>query len=406
MAITAPGWNARAGGGVLLSVDAGASARETAMRLISEYEPSAPNVHAVTRSAPARDERVPRASLISLATAVPEHVLQQSDVATEMHRFFADIFSNSETMAGIFASTGIRQRYAARPLDWYLEPRGWPERTAVYMETGCALFIEVANRALDAAGCTAADVDAVVFVSTSGIATPSIDAVVHARMGFRSDIERVPLFGLGCAGGVTGLAVAARLAQARPGSTVLMVTVELSTLAFRLDRPDKANLISTALFGDGAAACVLRTGERGIAEIEGAGEHLWPDTLGIMGWTIDPVGFGVVLVPDVPTFAATNLKPAVTGILARFGLAPEDIGRFVCHPGGTKVVAAIERAFGLDQGSLDHERGILAEFGNMSAPTVLFIFERVIADGLPERSTLVSMGPGFTASCVSLARAA
>jgi len=114
----------------------------------------------------------------------------------------------------------------------------------------------------------------------------------------------------------------------------------------------------------------------------------------------------VVLVPDVPSFAATNLKPAVTSILGRIGLTLEDIGRFVCHPGGTKVVAAIERSFGLDQGSLNHERGVLAEFGNMSAPTVLFIFERVIADGLPERATLVSMGPGFTASCVSLARAA
>lgn len=376
------------------------------MRLISDSDPSAPNTYAATRSVPARDERVPRASLLSLATAVPEHVLVQSDVATQMHRFFADIFANSETMGGIFASTGIRQRYAARPLDWYLEPRGWPERTAVYMETGCALFVEVARRALDGAGCTAADVDTIVFISTSGIATPSIDAVVHECMGFRPDVERVPVFGLGCAGGVTGLAVAARLAQARPGSTVLMVTVELSTLAFRLDRPDKANLISTALFGDGAAACVLRTGEDGIALVEGAGEHLWPDTLGIMGWSIDPVGFGVVLVPDVPSFAATNLKPAVTNILGRIGLTLEDIGRFVCHPGGTKVVAAIERSFGLDQGSLDHERGVLAEFGNMSAPTVLFIFERVIADGLPERATLVSMGPGFTASCVSLARAA
>lgn len=348
----------------------------------------------------------PSPGLLSLATAVPEHVLHQPDVAATMHRFFSEIFSRSETMAGIFASTGIRKRHAARPLDWYLEPRGWSERTAVYMEAGGDLFVEVANRALALAGCSAGDVDSVVFVSSSGIATPSLDAVVHSRMGFRADIERVPVFGLGCAGGVTGLAIASRLAQARPGSTVLMVTVELSSLAFRLDRPDKAHLISTALFGDGAAACVLRTGERGIALVEGAGEHLWPDTLGIMGWSIDPVGFGVILEPNVPSFAATNLKPAVTGILGRMGLAPEDVGRFVCHPGGTKVVAAIERAFGLDQGSLDHERGVLADFGNMSAPTVLFILERAIAHGLPERAALVTMGPGFTASCLSLAQAA
>ena len=364
-----------------------------------------PGLPTIGRSHPVPGDReLP--GLLSLATAVPEHVMKQADVAATMHRFFTEVFSKSETMAGIFASTGIRQRYAARPLDWYLEPRGWPERTAVYMEVGGDLFVEVANKALKAAGCTAAEVDAVVYVSSSGIATPSLEAVVHERMGFRADIERVPVFGLGCAGGVTGLAIASRLAQARPGSTVLMVTVELSSLAFRLDRPDKAHLISTALFGDGAAACVLRTGERGLALIEGAGEHLWPDTLGIMGWSIDPVGFGVILMPDVPSFAATNLKPAVTSILARIGLTPEDIGRFVCHPGGTKVLAAIERSFGLDQGSLDHERDVLTEFGNMSAPTVLFILERVIAQGLPERATLVTMGPGFTASCVSLAQAA
>ena len=349
---------------------------------------------------------LPRAGLLSLATVVPPHVLVQPEVAAAMHHVFADVFRRSETMAGVFASTGIRTRYAARPLEWYLEPRGWPERSAVYVETGAELFIRVAARALADAGCRASEVDAVVFVSSSGIATPSLDAVVHQRMGFRADIERVPVFGLGCAGGVTGLAVAARLAQSRPGSTILMVTVELSSLAFRLDRSDKASLVSTALFGDGAAACVLRTGERGVASIEGAGEHLWPGTLDVMGWSIDPVGFGVILAPDVPAFASANLKPAVAGILRRIGLSLDDVGRLVCHPGGAKVVAAIERSFGLDQGSLDHERDVLAEYGNMSAPTVLFILQRVIAAGLPERAALVSMGPGFTASCLALARAA
>ncbi|MBS7586630.1 type III polyketide synthase [Ancylobacter defluvii] len=375
------------------------------MLTVTKSSHSAPNLRTIGRPLPlAGENELP--SLLSLATAVPPHVLKQPDVAATMHQFFSEIFSRSETMTGIFASTGIKKRHAARPLDWYLEPRGWPERTEVYMEVGADLFVEVANKALAAAGCSADDVDAVVFISTSGIATPSLDAVVHARMGFRADIERVPVFGLGCAGGVTGLAIASRLAQARPGSTVLMVTVELSSLAFRLDRPDKAHLISTALFGDGAAACVLRTGEHGLALIEGAGEHLWPGTLGIMGWSMDPVSFGVILEPNVPSFAATNLRPAITSILGRMGLAPEEIGRFVCHPGGTKVVAAIERAFNLDQGSLDHERGVLADFGNMSAPTVLFILERVIAQGLPERATLVTMGPGFTASCVSLAQTA
>ncbi|GLK72747.1 chalcone synthase [Ancylobacter dichloromethanicus] len=372
------------------------------LQILDPQSSTTPYDHqAARRAAP-----LARAGLLSLATAVPEHRLPQPEVAAAMHHVFADIFARSETMAGIFASTGIRQRYMARPLDWYLQPRDWTERTAVYQEVGGDLFVDVASRALDAAGCTAREVDAVVFVSSSGIATPSLDAMVHRRMGLRPDIERVPVFGLGCAGGVTGLAIAARIAQAQPGATVLMVTVELSSLAFRLDRPDKANLISSALFGDGAAAIVLRAGEPGVAVIEGAGEHLWPDTLGIMGWSIDPVGFGVILVPDVPAFAAANLRPAVEGILARMGLKTEDIGRFVCHPGGAKVVTAIERSFELEQGSLDHERGVLADYGNMSAPTALFILDRVIHDGLPERATLVAMGPGFTATCVSLARAA
>ncbi len=270
--------------------------------------------HSFIRTAPHGAAGRPHpAGLLSLATAVPPHRISQAEAAETMHHIFADIFANSETMSGVFASTGIRHRYAARPLDWYLQPMGWPERTGVYVEEGTRLFIEVANKALDAAGVRPDEVDAVVFVSTSGIATPSLDAVVHKQMGFRSDIERVPVFGLGCAGGVTGLAIAARIAEAQPGATVLMVTVELSTLSFRLDRPDKASLISTALFGDGAAACVLRAGETGLAVIEGAGEHLWPDTLGIMGWSMDPVGFGVILVPDVPSFAATNLRPAVEG---------------------------------------------------------------------------------------------
>jgi len=345
-----------------------------------------------------------RPALLSLATAVPPNVLAQSDIAAAMRTVFPDLFHRSESMAGVFASTGIRTRRAARPLDWYLAPHGWPERTTAYVETAGALFEEAAGKALAAAGCNAADVDTVVTVSTTGIATPSLDAVVHGRMGFRPDVERVPVFGLGCAGGVSGLAVASRLALARPGSTVLFVAVELCTLAFRLDRPDKVNLIAAALFGDGAAACVVRAGEPGIAEIDGAGEHLWPATLDIMGWTVDPVGFGVVLARDVPAFTLANLEPAVTAILARDGHTPAEVGRFVCHPGGTKVVTAIERSLGLGQGSLDHERGVLADYGNMSAPTVLFILERVIAAGLPQRAALVAMGPGFTASCLSLVR--
>ena len=268
------------------------------------------------------------------------------------------------------------------------------------------MFEDAATRALDAAGLSAAEVDTVVTISSTGIATPSLEARVAGRMGFRADVERVPVFGLGCAGGVSGLSIASRLAQSRPGSVVLMVAIELCTLAFRLDELTKANIVATALFGDGAAACVLQAGEGGLATVEMSGQHIWPDTLDIMGWSIDPQGFGVIFDRDIPPFAEANMTPAIAGILERAGLGLGDIDRFTFHPGGTKVVNALERAFSLGQGTLDHERDILAEYGNMSAPTALFVLERVIAAGLPSRTLVTAMGPGFTTSCASLKRAA
>ena len=250
------------------------------------------------------------------------------------------------------------------------------------------------------------DIDTVVTVCSTGIATPSLEARVAGRMGFRSDVTRVPVFGLGCAGGVSGLSIASRLAQARPGTNVLLVTIELCSLALRLNELTKANIVAVSLFGDGAAAIILRAGDGGATRIENTGEHLWPDTLGIMGWSVDPEGFGVIFRRTVPEFVATQLKPAVVQILGRMQLSLADIDRFICHPGGAKVINALETALALDQGTLEHERQIIADYGNMSAPTVLFILERALAKGLPARSLLTALGPGFTASCVTLRHAA
>jgi alkylresorcinol/alkylpyrone synthase len=344
--------------------------------------------------------------LLSVATAVPPHCIEQRDAAAAAHRGFAARFADFERLARVFESSGIRRRYAVRPLDWYFEKLGWPERSAAYLEGAVELFVDAATRALNAAGMSANAVDTVVTVSSTGIATPSLEARAAGRMGFRADIDRVPVFGLGCAGGVSGLSIASRLARSRPGSVVLVVAIELCTLAFRLDELTKANIVATALFGDGAGACVLRSGGTGIADVEMGGEHMWPDTLDIMGWVVDPQGFGVIFDRAIPPFAEERMAPAVAGILGRAGLGLADVDRFACHPGGTKVVAALERALDLFQGSLDIERAVLAEYGNMSAPTALFVLERLIQAGLPPRTLLTAMGPGFTASCVSLKTAA
>ena len=188
----------------------------------------------------------PSVKLVSIATAVPPYLIEQRDVAAAAHRGFAGRYGDFERLARVFETSGIRQRYAVRPLDWYLEPLGWPERTAAYLDGACQLFVDAATKALDARGhhrrgCRYSRHD---FIDGHRHAQPR--SPCRRRIGFRDDVERVPVFGLGCAGGVSGFSIASRLAQARPGSVVLLVAVELCTLAFRLDELTKANIVATA----------------------------------------------------------------------------------------------------------------------------------------------------------------
>ena len=344
-------------------------------------------------------------ALLALGTAVPSTVIAQSEARELARRLFGKRSSHFEKLAPVFDNAGIEKRHIVRPLDWYEGDHGWRERNQVYLEAAEALYEEAAAKALAGAGIRADEVDILVTVSTTGIATPSLEARVAGRMGFRPDAERVPVFGLGCAGGVTGLATAARLAAAEPGRTVLFVTVELCSTSIRLDKLSKANIVATALFGDGAAAAVLRSGERGDLTIEGGGEILWPDTLGIMGWDVDDPGLGVIFDRAIPPFVEDNMERAVDRILGKLGIDREAIDRFTCHPGGAKVVAALEQSLHIEQGALDHERSVLRDYGNMSAPTVLFVLERLLAEAMVSRTMLLALGPGFTTSGLVLAAA-
>ena len=345
---------------------------------------------------------MPPVQLLGVAAAVPPHALDQDEAAAlAVHAFGGRVFREKDLLA-LFANTGIRTRRTVQPVSWYLEPRDWSARNAAYIEGAEALFLEAAHKALDAAGVAPGEVGAVVTVSSTGIATPSLEARLHGRLGLHEGVVRVPVFGLGCAGGVSGLAIAARLAAAYPGKAVLMVAVELCSLAVRTDEATKANVVATALFGDGAAACVLRAGEPlpGGRAFTGDSQHLWPDTLDIMGWTIDPVGFGIVLAATLPTFVAERFHEAAAGFDRAHGGGPP--ARYVCHPGGARVLPALEGVLGLGEGALDVEREVLADYGNMSSPTVFFVLERVLADGPAGPLTLAALGPGFTASFVGL----
>ena len=301
-----------------------------------------------------------------------------------------------DRLSGVFDNALIDQRQTVAPIDWYRQPHGWAERTALYVSATEAMFIDAATKAIVQAGLRPDQIDGLVFVSTTGIATPSIDARVAPGLGLRPDVRRVPMFGLGCAGGVTGLATAARLAIAEPGSHWLFVCVETCSISIRLDSDDPAAIVATALFGDGAAAAVVSTAGDGLATITGAGEKLWPDTLGIMGWRVEDPGLAVIFDRAIPPFVTSELAEAVDGILGELSLTRGDIDRFCCHPGGTKVVDAIEQALDLGGGTLDLERSVLRDHGNMSAPTVMFVLAKLLERGLPQRFMMTAFGPGFT----------
>lgn len=346
--------------------------------------------------------------LLSLVTGVPAHVLRQSDVAAAASRLFEHDFGDFSRMAQVYDSAAIDERRSSVPLDWYLKPHGFGERNAIYLESSLALLEDAARRALDAAGLRAEQIDAIVTVSSSGIATPSLDARLMNRLPFRADTVRLPLFGLGCAGGVLGLARAGDLARALPGSRVLLLVVELCGLTFRHADRSKSNVVATALFGDGAAAAVLSCTDAPGPALAAAGEHTWPETLDVMGWQVEDDGLRVRFSRDIPLLVRTRMAGPLAAFLDRHGLVPGDFDRFLCHPGGAKVLDALEEVFGLPPGGLVESRTVLAAHGNMSAATVLFVLRRLLDDPVDagrRRCLLSSLGPGFTAAFAVLEEA-
>jgi alkylresorcinol/alkylpyrone synthase len=343
---------------------------------------------------------VPPVNVLAVATAVPPYELEQKAVADAARQVYGRTFARYPKLADVFVNAGIERRYSARPLEWLSAPHDLAERTDAYVESASELFMQTARAALDRAGISARDVDVVVTVSSTGIATPGIEARVGPEMRFRPTVMRVPVFGRGCAGGVSGLALGARLARAEPGEVVLVVVVELCTLTSRADRGTKSDVISSALFGDGAAAAVLRAEPDAPGlRVGAAAEHTWPRTLDIMGWMIDPVGFRVMLSRSLPRFVEQRMAAPVCRFVKTARLqAPQ----LICHPGGAKVLDAIEVALGLQKGTLRDEREVLRRYGNMSAPTVLFVLERALRRGLHGSAMLSALGPGFTANFLAL----
>jgi alkylresorcinol/alkylpyrone synthase len=336
---------------------------------------------------------IPR--LLALKSAVPPYTLDQSDVSVRAAQLFQGR-KDITRLLPVFENTGIERRYSCVPIDWYAERHGWTDRTNLYVENAVALFEKITLDLLEQAKLKREDIDAIVVSSTTGIATPSLDALVVEKMGLRRDIRRLPIFGLGCAGGVVGLSRAADMAKANPGSRVLFLTVELCALTFRKDDISKSNIVATALFGDGAAGAILSTDGEG-PTLGPGGEHTWPNSLDIMGWEVEEDGLKARFAQSIPGLVASDFRKILHTYLQQNDLKLNDIDGFACHPGGAKVLDALEDAFGIELGALKDSRSVLRDYGNMSAVTALFVLERMNWRDPSRRTLMTALGPGFSA---------
>ena len=247
--------------------------------------------------------------LAAIATAVPPYAIDQEAVVRRAQPHYEGLgVADLDHMLPVFANSGIERRYSCVPIEWYEEPHGWTDRNGLYLDNAASLLERAARDCLDRAGLTPRDIDAVVTVSTTGIATPSLDALLIDRMGMRADVRRLPIFGLGCAGGVIGLARAADSARAMPGATVLFLVVELCALSFRKDDTSKSNIVATALFGDGAAAAILST--TGTARPSARRRAYWPGSLDIMGWDVGDDGLKAIFSRDIPPLVRSEMRDA------------------------------------------------------------------------------------------------
>jgi len=336
--------------------------------------------------------------IAGIACAVPPSVISQEEAADYARAHYPHLSRHN----GLFANTGIAKRHTVEPRSWYERPHGWRERTESFQRHAVALLADAAQRSIAMAGLGLRDIDVVITNTITGLAVPSLEARLMNRLDFRPDVERLPIFGLGCGGGVAGLARARRMAAAAPDQNVLFLTVDLCSLCMRINDPSRAMFVSSALFADGAAGVVLSsktesTPAAGLGRIAATGEYFWRDTEHIMGWEIAEDGFAVVLSPELPALMQTHLGEAVGHFLDRAGMAFGDFDGFLIHPGGAKVLETAGAVLSLTWEDLRLSWAVLRDFGNMSSASALFVLQQAIENGARGRHLLVGFGPGFSA---------
>jgi alkylresorcinol/alkylpyrone synthase len=357
-------------------------------------ETTAPQVEAASSQSTSLDVEI-----LAVATATPEFRVSQAEAAERARRLYPHL----EALWSIYDTAGIETRYSCEHPEWYVQPRSWEERTRSFQKHAVDLLEQVALAVIEASGTDLREIDMIVTNTVTGLAIPSLDAKLLNRLQFSNKVERLPIFGLGCGGGIGGLARAARLAHGMPGAHVLFLTVDLCSLCLRVNDPSAAMFVSGALFGDGAAGVLLHNSSAGTSNgssmprIRAVGECCWRNTEYIMGWDVKDDGFGVVLSPQLPSFMQMELAPAVHQFISDHGLRLEEFKGFLLHPGGRKLLETAENVLGIDRETLSHSWEVLRQFGNMSSATALFVLDRALRAGARGSHLLAAFGPGFSA---------
>jgi len=345
--------------------------------------------------------------IASAASAFPKHYYSQKFLLEQLQQYWGERLPNAQVLARLHRNVAVEGRHLALPTEKYYEIATWGQANDVWIQVAQELGEQALCRALHHAGVDRAQLGALFFVSVTGIASPSIDALLINRMGLPANIRRVPIFGLGCVAGAAGIARAADYVRAYPDQAAALVSVELCSLTIQRDDLSVANLISSGLFADGAAAVVV-TGD----EINAAGPTIratrsifYPQTEEMMGWKISEKGFRIMLSPEVPQLIREHLGHDVDAFLADQGLKRSDLTSWVLHTGGPKVLDATAAALELNDGQLDASWDCLKRVGNLSSASVLVVLEDVIRNRRPEPGTLgllAAMGPGFCSELLLL----
>jgi alkylresorcinol/alkylpyrone synthase len=345
--------------------------------------------------------------ILAVRGALPPNRYTQAEITDAFAGVIARGGLDEEVLRRLHANAGVEHRSLVLPINSYGDLENFGQANDLFLEHAVALGAHALEDALKAADLTPSDVDLLACATVTGFAVPSLDARIAAALGLRPDVRRVPMVGLGCVAGAAGVARLHDCVAGHPGRVAALITVELCSLTLQRDDTTMPNLVASGLFGDGAAAVVVRggTGHGGQVEVLDSRSRLYPDSERAMGFDVSHLGLRIVLDAGVPAIVGRYIGEDVDAFLADNGLARADIGWWVCHPGGPKVIDALRDALGLSDHDVALTRDSLAQIGNLSSASVLHVLEDTLRDRPPapgSHGLLMAMGPGFCSELVLL----